>query len=272
MKNEHVSLPHDFPPNGLSRSGLACWWSIRHLIQTATAEGVACYLWTLTFAKTYPDSWCGNMHGRLVTALHHDTRNPRNNLPLFAGVRVSELHPSGHGLHFHWVIKGRLPLDLVRKRAKQSGFGHVFIARDKRNRFRKIDVGAAGYLAKYLTKGDKLKGVRSWACIGNYNGTKTRDIEFDSDSNRVFRAAYRTAKQLGTAPPLCFQAAVLAQRNFNHHADQRDPCFAPRLAELTLAAMAERKSASSELAGGAIANGQGLGSVERQSEICLSVV
>jgi len=162
------------------------------------------------------------MHALLVRKLGDDAKAGYMGPHGFCGVRVTEVHPGGHGIHFHWIMRGRLPLHRVRKRAKECGFGHIFIARDKSNRFRKVDEGAAGYVAKYLTKGDKLAGVRSWACIGSYNGTKTKDIEFDSQQNRVFRAAYRTAKLAGAVPTLCFQAAVLASRNYAHNADDRD--------------------------------------------------
>lgn len=223
MPNESTSPAiRPFPPNGLTRSGVACWWSILNLIQGSAERGVPCYMWTLTFKKVYPDSWCGNMHRRLVSLLALDSkRGHLGNVP-FAGVRVSEVHPGGHGIHFHWIVAGRLPLSRVRERARQCGFGFVFIARDERGRFRKVDAGAAGYVAKYLGKGDKLRGVRSWACIGDYDGTKTKDIEFDSQQNRVFREAYRTAKLAGAPPSLCFQAGVLRSRQFAHYADDRD--------------------------------------------------
>jgi len=220
--NEPQLTVKHFPPNGLTRSGIACWWSILNLINDAKLQGIPCYMWTLTFAKVYPDSWCGNMHRNLVRALGDDAKAGYLGKNGFAGVRVTEVHPNGHGIHFHWIIRGRIPLGRVRMRAKQCGFGHVFIARDERNRFRMVDAGAAGYVAKYLSKGDKLAGVRSWACIGDYNGTKTVDIEFDSAQNRIFRAAYRTAKLVGSPPSLCYQAAVLAAREFAHHADDRD--------------------------------------------------
>lgn len=211
-----------FPPIGLNRSGVACWWSILNLIQQSSKEGIPCYLWTLTFKKTYPDSWCGNMHRNLIRHLVADSKAGRTGAKAFAGVRVTEVHPDGHGIHFHWVIKGKLSLGCVRKRAKQCGFGHVFIARDGSNRFRQIDVGAAGYLCKYLTKGDRLAGIRSWSCIGDYDGVKTKDIEFDSPDSRVFRQAYAASKLAGSPQSLCFQSAVLAQRKYNHEADSRE--------------------------------------------------
>lgn len=229
-----------FPPAGLTRSGIACWWSIINLIRDSNAKGIPCYMWTLTFKEVYPDSWCGNMHARLVEKLGKAMRDHTRKTVGFGGVRVTEVHPNGHGIHFHWIIRGRLPLSLVRKCATEAGFGHVFIARDERKRFRAVDEGAAGYVAKYLTKGDKLAGTRAWACIGDYEGTKTIDIEFDSQSNRVFRQAYREARLAGSPRPICFQAAKLAQRKFDHNADARDNTSRNQ-GTASLAASAERK-------------------------------
>lgn len=210
-----------FPPLGLNRSGLACWFSIFNLIEEARKQGIKCYMWTLTFKQTYPDSWCGNMHRSLVRSIRDANRAGK--LPDgFAGVRVTEDHPGGHGLHFHWIVRGRLPLNVVRHCAKRAGFGHVFIARDEHGRFRPVDAGAAGYVAKYLTKNTKLHGIRGWACIGDYEGTKTTDVEFDSESHRVFRAAYREAKLVGAPAPLAFSHAVVVQRRYQHQADDRD--------------------------------------------------
>jgi len=250
-----MNSPNLSPPNGLNRSGIACWWSILNLITDATAAGIPCFMWTLTFAKTYPDSWCGNMHATLVRYLANDSKNGLCGVHGFGGVRVTEVHPGGHGIHFHWIIRGKLPLHLVRRRAKQCGFGHVFIARDSCNRFRRIDTGAAGYVCKYLTKGDTLAGVRKWACIGNYDGTKTRDIEFDSQSNRVFRAAYRTAQQSGAPASICFQTGKLAQRNYQHNADDRDTpggvgCLEPGLEEIGTDSPIEEQSRFPSILGG----------------------
>lgn len=219
--------PIAFPPAGLNRSGVACWFSIKGLIESAHACGIPCYLWTLTFADVVPDSWAGNMHSRLVAYMRNSVRD--GHIPEFAGVRVVEEHPGGHGLHYHWVLRGKVSLAVVRSNAKRAGFGHVFIARDSNRRFRKVDVGAAGYLAKYLTKNEKLHGVRSWACIGTYEGSKTRDIEFASKSVDVFRTAYAEAKFNGLPRASCFNAGIIAQRRHDACDDTGgDGCFRPR--------------------------------------------
>jgi len=212
-----------YPPSGLTRSGVACWWSIKNLVEDASVLGIPCYLWTLTFPKTYPDGWCGNMHRNLVRHLTNDAkRRPRFFPHGFAAVRVVEEHPGGHGLHYHWVVRGRMPLKIVRSRAQSVGFGHIFIARDKDGRFRRCDTGVAGYVAKYLVKQGKLHGVRAWSCIGSYTGVKTADVEFDSDKNRVFKQAYKEAKQSGLPAPLCYNHAVVSARQWEHEYESRD--------------------------------------------------
>lgn len=211
------------PPTGVNRSGIACWFSIINLVTRCNALGVPCYLWTLTFPKTYNDAWCGQMHSRLVRYLNKDAkRHPQYFSHGFGAVRVCEVHPDGHGLHYHWVIRGRIQLSYFRHRARQCGFGHIFIARHANKRFRRVDAGVAAYLAKYLLKADKVTGIRSWACLGDYVGTKTRDVEFDSRKNRVFRQAYANAKTAGGTRPQCYSAAVIEARNWEHNHDDRD--------------------------------------------------
>jgi len=46
----------------------------------------------------------------------------------------------------------------------------------------------AYYLASYMTKQDKLHGMRQWANIGTYDGIGKRDIQIDSDRIREIKA------------------------------------------------------------------------------------
>lgn len=185
-------------------------------------------MWTLTFKDTVPDSWAGNMHSRLMKYMSHSVRS--GEVKEFAGVRVVEEHPGGHGLHYHWILKGKVPLAIVRHNASKAGFGHVFIAREQTGKFRKVDEGAAGYLAKYLTKNEKLHGVRSWACIGTYEGTKTKDVVFESQSVNIFREAYREASANGCPRAMCYSAGIMAQRrNDAKHFEQiSETSYTPR--------------------------------------------
>ena len=60
------------------------------------------YLWTLTVADLRADSYIAHCRQRLLLAMRGEERAGR--MVPFAGVRVTEVHPSGHGLHDHWVM------------------------------------------------------------------------------------------------------------------------------------------------------------------------
>jgi len=189
----------DFPPLGLRSSGVACWWSIRNLI----AAHSPCYLWTFTTPVVYPDFYYGHFHSKLLRLCTVDAIAGR--MPPVRAVRVIEEHPGGHGLHFHWVAAGRLPVERLRYRAQQSGFGRIHVHPDPCSKY------AANYLAKYLVKNDRLHGVRMWANIGAWDGTQTRDIECVSDGVRVFRDAFRHARGLGKSRAVAFNEGKVAQ-------------------------------------------------------------
>jgi len=166
------------------------------------------------------------MHSRLVRQFNRDAKSKHRCHVFshgFGAVRVTEAHPSGHGLHFHWVVRGRIDLAYFRQQAQYYGFGHIFIARDHNKRFRRVDGGVAAYLAKYLVKGEKLHGIRTWACLGDYEGTKTRDVVFDSRKNRVFRQAYALLKGAGATRQQCYTGATIETRQWEHFAHDGDP-------------------------------------------------
>lgn len=202
MKSSVFSIQSAFPPLGLNKYGVACWWSILDLVMHHSP----CHLWTLTTAKALPDSYYGNMHSNLMRMLRDDLRSGL--LKSFGGVRVVEVHPGGHGLHYHWVIRGRVSVDHIRKRATACGFGRIHVDP------RPCSPWVAPYLAKYLVK-DRVRGVRSWSCIGDYTGYKGRDIEFSSRSIEVYKRAYRDALGLGLSKGQAFVMAKKAQRAFD---------------------------------------------------------
>jgi len=161
----------------LPRSALACYWSISHLVRSSSF----CSFWTITAVEVMPDSWFGQAHINLIRAMSNAARSgriPRN----WGGVRVFEPHPGGHGLHAHWVMRGRMPWDVVQDLAKSVGLGRVHVSP------KKVTVKSAGYLALYLSKSDKLRGVRQWANIGTYDGIGKRDIVQDSERIREIKA------------------------------------------------------------------------------------
>lgn len=199
-------------PIGLSASAAACYMSILYLIQNHSP----CYLWTLTTAESLPDSYYGNMHSVVMRNMGTAARNgliPAN----WGGVRVVEVHPGGHGLHYHWVMRGRMDISVVRGITTRAGFGRINIAQNPNKTVRVVDEGAAAYLVKYLMKkGDKPMGARRWACIGTYEGVKTRDVIFDSPSIAFFRAAYRSSLAMGYPRGKALSLAKVAQRKFDH--------------------------------------------------------
>jgi len=129
----------------------------------------------------------------------------------FGGVKVVEDHPGGHGIHFHWVIKPRIPIRDLLRIAKRWGFGRINVHN------RPCTPKVASYLATYLGKGDSLPGLRKWGCIGDFVGSKTRDIEFGSKSVRAFRIAFRKLRQAGATRNQAFVGAKVAQRYFDHN-------------------------------------------------------
>lgn len=162
----------------LPKSALACWWSINHLIRTASP----CYLWTFTCAQVVPDNYFGNMHRSLIRNINDCARRqtpkssdggtiPKN----WGGVRVFELHPKGHGIHAHWVVRGYMPWELMQKAALKSGLGKIVHVDPE-----PVSIGTAYYLSKYMTKEEKLRGVRQWSNIGTYEGIGKRDVVVES--------------------------------------------------------------------------------------------
>jgi len=191
----------------LPRSALACWWSVMHLIRTASP----CRFWTFTSPYAMPLWWFGERHRKLVTYVNlaakqgkkgsHGGTICRN----WGGVRVFEVNPNGTGFHAHWVMRGRMDWYLMQELAIKAGLGEVVLLSP-----RPCTPKTAYYVAKYLLKGDALPGARKWANIGTYDGITGRDIVNDSARIRdikawqvVFRAqgkhrflAYRMAVQM----------------------------------------------------------------------------
>jgi len=192
------------PPRGLNKSGVACFFSLNHLINSHD-----CYFWTLTFPDVIPDFAAGERHRELLKRLRDDARSGVS--PSLCGVRVVEAHPGGHGLHYHWVLAGRYPIRRLLARARAAGFGRVSVDPCVCTPL------VAPYLCKYLLKGDRLHGVRMWANIGTWQGVGARDMEMDSSSLRVFRDAFRHARVvLGKARGPAFNFAKVEQRKYEN--------------------------------------------------------
>jgi len=130
-----------------------------------------CYFWTFTFKECMPDWWYPRHWDIFIKTL--------TNLygGWIQGVRVIEVHPGGHGLHYHCIIATRVSVHLVRRVGRRVGIGHVHV--------QKCDRKTAHYLAKYLDKGEKIhKRMKKWACMGGFCGVKWKDIEIESTYQR----------------------------------------------------------------------------------------
>jgi len=134
------------------------------------------YHWTFTFCEVLND-WRAMEAWRLLL------RDLHNVWPLARGIRVVEVHPGGHGLHFHVLLNRRLPVRLVRALAGRYGFGRIHVKRVKHAR------RAAEYLGKYLSKPSGLRvAARRWQCILGFKGSRVNRIRVDSPTMDVVRA------------------------------------------------------------------------------------
>lgn len=142
------------------------------------------YMWTFTFPKVVSDEIAFKCWNHLNTLL---VRKFKPVMPL-PGVRTVEVHPGGHGLHFHVLIAARLPVDEVRKLAIRAGFGRIHVQKCKQS--------AAAYCAKYLTKHDDglAKGTRRWGMFAGFKGTRVKDILVESELAENCRVVHRTLK------------------------------------------------------------------------------
>lgn len=201
----------DFLPTGANASTVACWWSLKNLIEQNPGK---CWFWTLTFKEVVPDNYASNMHRMLMLEIAH--AQERGEWPKdFGGVKVVEIHPGGHGLHFHWVVKPRIPIRVLLRLSKKCGFGRIGV------HSKPATPHLAKYLLKYLIKGDKIHSLRKWGCIGDYKGVRANDVAFESNSIAVFRMAYREAIASGKPKSAAWREAKFRQREFDHNSDNR---------------------------------------------------
>lgn len=189
----------------LARSALACWFSIMHLIESTQGP---CYLWTFTTAKPYPDDWFGNMHGNLIKYMGHESRqfSTGGKIPKdWGGVRVFEVHEKrkGGGLHAHWVMRHYMDWHTVNRLAAKAGFGRINVDP------RPVTPAVAHYLASYLTKSSKLRGVRQWANIGTYDGVIGRNLVIISPRIERIKQLVAYYRNAGKHPYLAYRLALM---------------------------------------------------------------
>jgi len=91
------------------------------------------------------------------------------------------MHPGGHGLHVHLATGCYLYINDIRALWRACGGGRIHVLPIPANR--------VAYLAKYLGKAGRpicLKGARLWAKFGDFQATRVRDMQIESDWSRVY--------------------------------------------------------------------------------------
>lgn len=173
-------LPYEVnPPDYLNRSQIACWASICKLIRNEKPV----FMWVVTTPENLTPDWVFAMRfGQFVCNLK-DACRKRLIRPNWGGVRVFEITPKrdGHPLHAHLLMRGSMDFFVVQDCARRAGLGNIF------RRPKACDFGAAPYLVRYLLKSEKIHEVKTWACIGTFNGVQANNVEFDSPRIRKIK-------------------------------------------------------------------------------------
>lgn len=203
--NTGVTTSEKWLPVMTSRSCVALWMSCLQLIRQHPGD---VWLWTFTFAEVLPSHYAANVHRNFMTAIANAKRG--SSWPkAWGGVKVPEFHPSGHGIHFHWLAYPRMNVSNVRAIAESVGFGRIHVHPEPATE------RAANYISKYLIKGGTLSGLKSWGTLGDYEGVRVKDVLMESASINVYRTAYREAIAAGKPKGAAFLHAKKIQRQFD---------------------------------------------------------
>jgi len=131
------------------------------------------YFWTVTFRELRSD-W---VQSKAFTEFLHELK--RHIDPDIGGVKVAELHPGGHGVHFHFLCNRRVSVQVVRLWGRQFGIGRIYVE--------VADQNSAEYMAKYLSKRgaapfcESGRRQRRWACFGKVpKRCRCSDLVFES--------------------------------------------------------------------------------------------
>jgi len=129
------------------------------------------YFWTFTFKHVWPDWW-------YPPAWNGFAKEVRNLYGQFCcGMRVIEIHPGGHGLHYHLLVNKRMSIHFIKRIGAKWGMGRISVNRIPADR------GCVIYLSKYLGKdfAGKLHGVKRWGTFGGFHHVKYKNIIIESD-------------------------------------------------------------------------------------------
>ena len=156
------------------------------------AECGRMFLWTFTFAEVLDHAESFKRWNRLNVALSRTMK--KHSAP---ALRVCEVHPGetwpdgtvvGHGLHFHVLFVGFVPVQMMRRVATRCGFGRIHVDPDP------ITADRAKYCGKYLGKREfKVKGRRMWAAIRGFDNVKCKDLRAEGEHVEIYRQAARLA-------------------------------------------------------------------------------
>lgn len=174
----------------LTRSKAAFHHSVETFFRHVSEGKHKAYLWTFTFEKVISVKEAFQMWNKFAKSLWKYGLHPKTGESTIFGLRVAELHPGGHGVHFHVLVNRRIPIQAVRRRAEQFGMFWIDVQRAY-----STDGSLGWYLAKYLAKGDRppcFKGRRLWQAFGQWGQTRCKDIEVRSE----FCAAFKARREL----------------------------------------------------------------------------
>lgn len=156
----------------MTKTELAFKWSAESLYEAYPKI----YFWTFTFIECMPDWYYPNCWKGFARELHNQYGGT------IKGLRVIEMHPDGHGLHFHCLINQRVSCGHLRKIGARFGLGrnHVRMSKDAE---RDIEY-CAKYLAKQIRRPFYAK-MQKWGTIGGFRGVRLKDIRIDSPFTRA---------------------------------------------------------------------------------------
>lgn len=137
------------------------------------------YFWTFTLPI--------RMHPREGAVMWRDLLRELRRTCKFWGVRVFELHPSGHGLHVHVATGQWFDVNAVRRICLRFGWGRLHVEKwDNADKEK-----ASAYMGKYLGKSLKgfsgLKGMRWWSVFGSVpDRVRVCDVRIESLRRQIW--------------------------------------------------------------------------------------
>lgn len=100
-------------------------------------------------------------------------------------------------------MRGRMNWNLVQRCALRAGFGKIVHVNPH-----PVTPKVAHYLANYLAKNGKLRGVRQWANIGTYDGVGKRDIVITSKRIERIKALQAYFRSVGHHRYTAYRLAI----------------------------------------------------------------